>query len=96
MRALRKEPRSHEKAQALAGQRPNPANTQTKLIVSGINGEVKIVLSDVQGRILKTITTEALSGVMEQTIDLNELVEGVYYIRIQNSDINRTQKLIVK
>jgi TctA family transporter len=75
---------------------PNPAKIQTKLIVSGISGDVKIILSDVQGRILSTVNTEAVSGVLEHTLDLNDLVEGVYYIRIQNSVINKTQKLIVK
>ena len=75
---------------------PNPATSQTNLVVSGINGETKIVLSDVQGRILNTINAKPVSGTIEQTIDLNNLAKGVYYIRIQNSDINRTQKLIVK
>ena len=75
---------------------PNPARIQTKLVVSGISGDVKIILSDVQGRILNTINTKVSGGELEQTIDLNNLVEGVYYIRIQNSDINKTQKLIVK
>ncbi len=75
---------------------PNPARVQTKLIVSGISGDVKLIISDVQGRTLNTINAQATNGVLEQTIDLNNLVEGVYYIRIQNSDINKTQKLIVK
>ncbi|MDD4829182.1 MAG: choice-of-anchor J domain-containing protein [Bacteroidales bacterium] len=75
---------------------PNPATSQTNLIVEGVSGETKIVLSDVQGRILNTINTKAVNGVVEQTIDLNNLAKGVYYIRIQNSYINRTQKLIVK
>ena len=75
---------------------PNPATSQTNLIVNGVNGETKIVLSDVQGRVLNTINTKPTSGVIEQTINLNNLAKGIYYIRIQNSDISRTQKLIVK
>ena len=75
---------------------PNPTNTQTKLVVNGISGDVKIVLSDARGRILRTINTEAIEGSLEQVIDVNDLAEGIYYIRIQNADINRTQKLIVK
>ncbi|MFA7081108.1 MAG: fibronectin type III domain-containing protein, partial [Bacteroidales bacterium] len=47
---------------------PNPANIQTKLEVRGISGDVKLILSDVQGRILRTINTQAVSGVLEQTI----------------------------
>ncbi len=75
---------------------PNPTNTQTKLVVNGISGDVKIVLSDARGRILRTINTEAIEGSLEQVIDVNDLAEGIYYIRIQNADINKTQKLIVK
>jgi len=75
---------------------PNPANNETKLIVSGVSGETKIVLSDVQGRILSTFNTKAVNGVAEQTIDVNNLAKGVYYVRIQNSNLSRTNKLIVK
>ncbi len=75
---------------------PNPTNTQTKLVVNGISGDVKIVLSDARGRILRTINTEAIEGSLEQVIDVNDLAEGIYYVRILNADINRTQKLIVK
>jgi hypothetical protein len=64
--------------------------------VNGISGDVKIVLSDARGRILRTINTEAIEGSLEQVIDVNDLAEGIYYIRIQNADINKTQKLIVK
>ena len=75
---------------------PNPATSQTNLIISGISAQTKIVLSDVQGRTLNTINAKPVNGTIEQTIDLNNLAKGVYYIRIQNSDVNRTQKLIVK
>ena len=75
---------------------PNPATNETKLIISGVSGDTKIVLSDVQGRILNTINTKAINGVVEQTIDVNNLAKGVYYVRIQNSNFNRTNKLIIK
>ena len=75
---------------------PNPATSQTNLIVSAVNGETKITLSDVQGRTLNTIIAKPVNGIIEKTIDLNNLAKGVYYIRIQNSEINKTQKLIIK
>ncbi|MFA7082415.1 MAG: fibronectin type III domain-containing protein [Bacteroidales bacterium] len=74
---------------------PNPATNQTKLIISGISGEAKIELSDVQGKILNTINAKSVSGVIEKTIDIKNLAKGVYYIRIENPLINRTEKLIV-
>lgn len=75
---------------------PNPATSETKLIVNGVSEETKISLSDVQGRIINTTNTKAVNGVVEHTINLDKLAKGVYYVRIQNSQINKTQKLIVK
>lgn len=75
---------------------PNPATSTTKLVVSGVEGETKIVLSDVQGRILNTTIAKAVNGKVEQTINVNDLAKGVYYVRIQNTTTSRTQKLIVQ
>jgi hypothetical protein len=75
---------------------PNPATSTTKLVVSGVVGEAKIVISDVQGRIINTINAKSVNGVVEQTIDVNNLAKGVYYVRIQNATTSRTQKLIVQ
>ena len=75
---------------------PNPAPNTTKLVVSGVVGEAKIVISDVQGRIINTINAKSVNGEVEQTIDVNNLAKGVYYVRIQNTTTSRTQKLIVQ
>ena len=75
---------------------PNPAESTTKLKVQGIEGEVKITLSDVQGRVLTTTQERAVDNTIEKTIDVQHLSKGVYYLRIQNTEISRTQKLIVK
>ena len=75
---------------------PNPTTSTTKLVVNGIEGEAKIVISDVQGRILNTTIAKAIDGKVEQTIDVNNFSKGIYYVRIQNTTTSRTQKLIVK
>jgi hypothetical protein len=75
---------------------PNPATNTTKLVVSGIEGEAKIVISDVQGRILNTTIAKAVNGKVEQTIDVNNFAKGIYYVRIKNTTTSRTQKLIVQ
>ncbi len=75
---------------------PNPASQETKLVVTGLQGEVKITISDVQGRIINTINTKANNNKVEETLDVSSLAKGVYYVRLQNESINRTQKLIVK
>jgi len=75
---------------------PNPASQETKLVVTGLQGEVKITISDVQGRIISTINTKANNNKVEETINVSDMANGVYYVRLQNEQINRTQKLIVK
>ncbi|MDR0970962.1 MAG: T9SS type A sorting domain-containing protein, partial [Bacteroidales bacterium] len=74
---------------------PNPAEKETKLVISGVNGKVKISLTDVQGRIINTQTI-IVNEKIEQSLDLSNLTKGVYYLQLQGENINRTQKLIVK
>ncbi|MDX9798720.1 MAG: T9SS type A sorting domain-containing protein, partial [Bacteroidales bacterium] len=75
---------------------PNPASQETKLVVTGLQGEVKITISDVQGRIINTMSSKANNDKVEETLDVSDMAKGVYYVRLQNESINRTQKLIVK
>lgn len=75
---------------------PNPASSQTQLVINDITGSVTMNLIDVRGRILRTINSESIDGTLQYNIDLNGFAAGVYYVRINNSNIIRTQKLIVK
>ena len=75
---------------------PNPASQETKLVVTGLQGDVKITISDVQGRIINTINTKANNNMVEETLNVSDMAKGVYYVRLQNDQISRTQKLIVK
>ncbi len=75
---------------------PNPAESSTKLVINGVNGNVKMIITDVQGRTINTINAKALDNNIEKTIDVSNFAKGVYYVRIINNDFNNTQKLIVK
>ncbi|MBP1645780.1 MAG: repeat-containing protein [Bacteroidetes bacterium] len=75
---------------------PNPTSNQANLIVNGVNGDAKIIVSDMQGRILSTTNVKSSNGVIEHIIDVKDLAKGVYYVRIQNNQLSKTQKLIVK
>ncbi|MDR0972231.1 MAG: fibronectin type III domain-containing protein [Bacteroidales bacterium] len=74
---------------------PNPAEGETKLIISGINGKIKYSLIDAYGR-EKNTQTIIVKDNIEQKIDLSNLAKGVYYLKLQGENINCTQKLIVK
>ena len=73
---------------------PNPASAQATLRVENLNSDAKIILSDLQGRILSENTMKANTSTY--TIDLNNIASGVYYIRIVTDKAISTQKLIVE
>jgi hypothetical protein len=73
---------------------PNPANTQATLQINGLNQDAKIVISDLQGRILSQDQINA--GTNRYTINVSEMASGVYYIRIVTDNVISTQKLIVE
>ena len=71
---------------------PNPAEDKATVSVSGLMNATKIVVSDMQGRILLS------DDMTESTYELNtsNYASGVYYIRIISGNAVNTQKLIVK
>ena len=73
---------------------PNPANTQATLEINGLNQDAKVVISDLQGRILSQDSINA--GTSRYTINVSDMASGVYYIRIVTDNVISTQKLIVE
>ena len=73
---------------------PNPANTQATLEINGLNQDAKVVISDLQGRILSQDAISA--GTSRYTINVSDMASGVYYIRIVTDNVISTQKLIVE
>ncbi|MFA6806789.1 MAG: T9SS type A sorting domain-containing protein, partial [Bacteroidales bacterium] len=74
---------------------PNPASKETELIITGLKEEIKITVIDLFGRTLNTIFAKPNNGQIEKKIDISNLTKGVYYIKIENKEINKTQKLII-
>ena len=73
---------------------PNPASDNATLDINGLNQEAKIVISDLQGRILSQDNINA--GTTRYTINVSDMTSGVYYIRIITDNVVSTQKLIVE
>ena len=73
---------------------PNPAQENATMEIVGLDQDAKIVISDLQGRIL---SQEAISaGETHYTINVSNMASGVYYIRIVTDKAVSTQKLIVE
>ena len=76
---------------------PNPVSNQFKINLDLVNEQrVNIELYDINGKLVKTIGNgAAISGVQTITVDVSELVKGLYVIRISGSDFNHTERLVL-
>lgn len=79
---------------------PNP--TLDNLVIKFKNDEIKInteinfKISDVDGRVLKTIMHKAKYGENELVIDVADFPVGVYFIHIQSDQLYESHKFIKK
>ncbi|MDY5922161.1 MAG: T9SS type A sorting domain-containing protein, partial [Candidatus Onthomorpha sp.] len=71
---------------------PNPASERAIVAVSGVENGAKIVVSDMQGRIILS------DNMTSKTYELSvaNMTGGVYYIRVIDGVLIHTQKLIVE
>ena len=74
---------------------PNPAAKSTTISLNGIDGLVEISIVDMNGRLLQTETLECGSN-CEKRIDVDNLAQGTYFVRILGNNINSVRKLIVR
>ncbi len=71
---------------------PNPASERAIVAVSGVESGAKIVVSDMQGRII--LSDDMTSETYE--LSVANMTSGVYYIRVIDGVSIHTQKLIVE
>lgn len=72
---------------------PNPAMNKTTLKIDGLENDVEVHVYDFTGRIINTYIMGPTQSKLE--IDLKNYIKGIYNIKIINSTINITKKLIV-
>ncbi len=74
---------------------PNPSHDNTKLVFELANEQlVKIDLLDNSGRIIKNIYADKTFGINELTIDLKDLSQGMYIVRMTSDNEVKTVRLI--
>ena len=72
---------------------PNPATSQVKLNIEGVEGMVNCMLIDMSGRV---VYNQNLNAASEQTINVSNLAKGAYFVRITNDKFSKVEKLIVR
>ena len=73
---------------------PNPAKDKATLSLRGLTANAKIIVSDLQGRIIQTEDLQA--GTETYELNTSNYASGVYYIRILCGNNVNTQKLIIE
>jgi len=71
---------------------PNPASTEINIGYYG-EGEQTLYLRDAMGRSVKSVHLSG-QGYQEKTIDINELVSGIYFIQITTDSGSQLYKII--
>jgi subtilisin-like proprotein convertase family protein len=71
---------------------PNPTNNKTILKVEGLKESTNVSIYDMSGKKLRELTLNPTQTELE--LDFSDFVKGVYTIRITNSTINITKKLV--
>jgi hypothetical protein len=76
---------------------PNPASEKAEVIYStGIELSTSFQLVDAMGNVVRTITTPVLkSGSYQLTLDLSELGNGVYFLRMNSGPYSETRTISV-
>ena len=71
---------------------PNPSNGIFNIRINQYSGKVNIQVVDINGRIVKEIKNEEFNT--EKALDLSALQSGIYVLKINNNELNYSQKVI--
>jgi hypothetical protein len=76
---------------------PNPAHTQTTIAFKApVQGSYAITLTDVSGRVVRSIVTTAEAGAHQVIIDLSDIAKGMYMVELRSDAGTEIQKLMVE
>ena len=74
---------------------PNPADDATTISVTGVNGKVSIAVVDMNGRTVASETMECAADCVK-TLNVANLAQGAYFVRITGENVNMVKKLVVR
>ena len=72
---------------------PNPATSQVRVNVQGVTGKVNCNILDMSGRVIYNADFNAEN---EQTINLNGVPAGAYFVRVTGDTFSKVERLIVR
>ena len=76
---------------------PNPATDVLTINVDNVIGdELNIELSNIAGQIVVTRKIAEFNGTAKEDIDVNELTEGVYFVKVYTNEATTTVRVVVQ
>ncbi len=73
---------------------PNPATDHSWLTIEGdLEGAFQVEVIDMMGRLLKVFDMEKSRFIEQYKIPLNQMAEGIYFIRVRQGSVNLTKRL---
>lgn len=73
---------------------PNPSNGTFNIRISQFTGKVNLEVVDINGRVVYNQKNQDFN--VEKTVNLNHLQKGMYVLKVSGTDVNYTQKIIIK
>ena len=73
---------------------PNPADESVTVIFPESEGRVTVELSDLSGRVVRTVGGAGLGGRL--TVDVSDLASGPYLVRLASADRQQVTRLTVR
>ena len=77
---------------------PNPASDEVNVVYTlrdHLSSEVKLQVLDASGRFVDQYTTQAGAGINAFTIDRDDLVSGIYFIRVMVGEESHTGSMYI-
>lgn len=75
---------------------PNPAADNLYIKFAEGERQVSVVVSDIYGRVVRSMSFGNVSGGETKTIDISGLSEGIYTVRIVNDTDSRIEKIVIR
>ena len=76
---------------------PNPATDVLTINVDNVIGdELNIELSNIAGQVVVTRSLSEFNGTAKEDIDVNDLTEGVYFVKVYTNEATTTVRVVVQ
>ena len=74
---------------------PNPAGDDLKILANYELGNSDILITDIEGRILRK-ENDNINDRFQKSLNISDILPGVYFVRIQNDKYNIVKKFVKK